>query len=231
VSPQEKSGIFVNAGPLFGRATAAYERAKRTATSDREPGQMDALEAIVFSVVALEAFINEAAELATLPGPSNPARVTSFARLIEEVERSHGSLHLRFMLAHYAFAGETYEPDRLPFQDFVLLVDLRNALIHYSSRDRSRESFTLNEEGVPAFTPAKIVERLRARNIAAEVDPPVPESWLQAVATVAVARWSCTCAATMVGSILDVLPESLFKMRMEFFYRMLFRVPGKDQRN
>ena len=48
--------MFINAGVLFNLAKAAYERTK-AAPSDREPLQMDAIVAVVFSVVALEAFI------------------------------------------------------------------------------------------------------------------------------------------------------------------------------
>jgi hypothetical protein len=216
--------MFINAGSLFRRAKAAYERAKTNSLSDRELGKMDALEAIVFSVVALEGFINEAAELATqqpLPGSSTPSAVSTFANLIDEVERSRGSLQLKFMLARHAFTGETYDPARLPFQDFALLVDLRNALIHY----RSLESFTVNESGALTFTPARVVERLRAKNIAAEADPSTMVPWLLVVATVAVARWSCRCAVAMVESILNVLPESHFKEQMELLYREAFQAP------
>ena len=68
-------GMMINAGPLFGRAKAAYKRAKTDSSSDREPDRMDALEAIVFSVVALEGFMNEAAELATHQAPpGGPSR-------------------------------------------------------------------------------------------------------------------------------------------------------------
>jgi hypothetical protein len=184
---------------------------------------MDALEAIVFSVVALEGFMNEAAELATQPvppgGPSQPPAVKTFARLTEEVERSN--LKLKFLLARHVFEGEPYDTGALPFQDFALLVDLRNSLVHYKSLD----SFDVDENGVLTFTPAKILERLRSKQILAEQDPGVAASWVLIVATVAVARWSCASAAAMVGSILDVLPESHFKEKMEFFYRKPFRFP------
>jgi hypothetical protein len=220
-----KSHMFINAGPLFGRAKAAYERAKATSSSDRQSGQMDALEAIVFSVAALEGFINEAAELATLPAPPgiqpSPPAVKTFARLVEEVERSRGNLQLKFLRARHAFMGEMYDTGSLPFQDFALLVDLRNALMHY----RSLESFHVDKNGVLTFTPAKILKRLRSKDILAEREPSVTASWLLAIATVAMARWSCKSAAAMVASLLNMLPESHFKEQMEFFYRQPFLAP------
>ena len=169
------SGMFINAGPLFGRAQAAYERARKTSSQDRELGQMDALDAIVFAAVALEAIVNEAVELAAQlppPGTSNPPSVDSFATLLAEVERSHGSIQLKFMLAHQIFTGGTYDAGRAPFQDFVLLVALRDAIVHY----RLQDSFSVDTRGVITLTEAKIIARLRSKKIAAVVKPPAHAS-------------------------------------------------------
>jgi len=147
--------------------------------------------------------------------------VKTFARLFEEVERSHGSLQLKFQRARYAFTGEAYNTGALPFQDFALLVDLRNSLMHY----KSPESFHVDANGVLTYTPAKILQRLRSKDILAEREPSVTASWLLAIATVAMARWSCESAAAMVASLLSILPESHFKEQMEFFYRQPFLAP------
>jgi hypothetical protein len=215
--------MFINAGPLFARAKAAYERARNTSSHDRELGQMDALDAIVFSAVALEAFINEAVELATQPPPpgtSNPPSVNSFATLLADAERSHDSITLKFMRAHHAFTGSTYDAGRAPFQDFVLLVALRDAVVHY----RPQDFFNVDARGVVTLTEAKIIARLRSKRIASVASPTTHASWLLLVSTVAVARWSCKSASTMVASLLDVVPGSHFKDQMEFFYREPFRM-------
>ncbi len=217
--------MFINAGPLYGRAKAAYERTRIAAESDRQSGQMDALEALVFSVIALEGFINESVELATQPLPPgtqpNPQSVADFATLLTEVERGRGSVQLKFMLARQAFANQTYDPSIMPYQDFGLLIDVRNALVHY----RSRESFVQDETGIMTFNPAAILERLRSRNILSVDEPDSIAPWILRVATVAAARWACGVASGMVYSVLDVVPESCFKETVELLYRKPFEAP------
>ena len=222
------SGMFINAGPLFGRAQAAYGRARKTSSEDRELGQMDALDAIVFAAVALEAFVNEAVELAAQlppPGTSNPPSVNSFATLLAEVERSHGSIQLKFMLAHQVFTGTTYDAGRLPYQDFALLVRLRNAIAHYRPEESVSASATQTAPKIAIQKTPKFVAELRARKLASKESSTTLGSWLVVVSTVAVARWSCQSAAAMVLSLLDALPASHFKDQMEFFYRVPFRMP------
>jgi hypothetical protein len=217
-------GMFVNAGPLFARAKESYQRTK-AAASDRDAGQMDALVAIVFSVVALEGFINEAAELATHPvalgTDPNPPSVKRFAALIDEAERSGAGVALKFTLAKLAFTGETYDRGAMPYQDFSLLIDIRNALVHF----RSRETFEVDDQGVLTFKPAPLLNRLRAKNIIAACEPGVAAPWLHTVATTAAARWACKTAATMVQSIITILPESPFKEQIEFLYSRSFQPP------
>jgi hypothetical protein len=197
------SGMFINAGPLFARAKAAYERARNTSSHDRELGQMDALDAIVFSAVALEAFINEAVELATQPPPpgtSNPPSVNSFATLLADAERSHDSITLKFMRAHHAFTGSTYDAGRAPFQDFVLLVALRDAVVHY----RPQDFFNVDARGVVTLTEAKIIARpgfcsyppLRLLDGRAKVPPRwLHRYWTSCRAVISKIRWSSFTAS------------------------------------
>src|SRR4051794_14954928 len=84
-----ESILIFNAGPLFGLASGAYRRIPKE-IDDRELGQMDALIAVVFAAVALDAFINEIAHYALMPVPSgfppNPESITSMGQLAKEAE-------------------------------------------------------------------------------------------------------------------------------------------------
>ncbi len=211
-------GMFINAGPLFSLAKKAYERT-RAVSSDRESGQVDALVAIVFSAAALEAFVNESVELAELgavsSGYSEPESVTNFRRLLREVEESRGSTQLKFLLAKQALTGHTYDKGAPPYQDFDLLIELRNALVHLKPRER----FEMNIDGKMFVTLPKIIQRLESKNILAEFEPDENASWTQWISTRAVARWACNTAAQMVQSTLDCVPDSHLKQGMEMFYR------------
>ncbi len=124
------TGTWITAGTLFGVAKEAYRRTEGTA-SDRAPGRPDALVAVIFSVVAMEAFINEIAELASQNNPHlapQPLSISVLANLLTEAEQ--GSLQLKFSIAKAVLDGVPYDKGGRPFQHFQLLVSLRNQLVH-----------------------------------------------------------------------------------------------------
>lgn len=216
-----QSGMWVNAGTLFGVAKTAYERTK-SAGKDREGGQMDALVSVLFAAASLEAFINEAAAMATLwwslPGKTSyPPSVSAFAAIIEEVERSHGSINLKYLLTRVVFAGEAYDRGVQPYQDFAILVQLRNDLVHLK-----REEFQSNSKGDTEDEIPRILRGLQAKNVLAEFGPGVQASWTLWITTSAVARWACNTAADMVRSVLEIVPDSGFKDSLDQFYSSTF---------
>lgn len=215
-------GMLPVAGNLFEVAKAAYGRTK-DAPSDRAAGHVaDALTAIVFSAVALEAFINEAGRFAALPpvpGETIPGSVSAFAALAEEIEESRGPLNLKFLLAKHFFTGQPYDKGVPPYQDFDLLIRLRNALVH----PKPEEKFEFDaERRLLVATPHSLVARLRSKNILAEFEPDIPASLISWLGTRAVARWACNAASEMVRSIIDAAPESRFKEALIFFYARFF---------
>lgn len=219
--------MFSNAGPIFARAIAGYERARATRLADRAWGAMDALESILFSVVALDGFINEATELASwsvaFELEDTPHTVANFATLLTEAHRGRASLELKFQLSRLSLIGEAYDTSALPYQDFALLVELRNALIH----DRPLNTFTPNSSAPSGinFNPGEILDRLRAKHITADVEETGHITpWLDRISTIATARWSCRTASAMVYSLLDALPRSALQDRMELLYRAPFSV-------
>jgi hypothetical protein len=219
--------IFTNAGPLFGIAKAAYQQTK-AASSDSEDGQMQALVAVVFSAAALEAFINEAVELASLPqflgSSEEPPAVAAFRSLLTEAEDQKAELGRKFMQARIAFTGQGYDAGRSPYQDLALLVDVRNALLHSK---KSPETFEQRADGGIIFKPGPIIARLRSKNIVAKHEPSdTMASWVHTISTPAVARWACNAAAAMVASVIEVAPRSQFRQLLELFYAQPFTAEG-----
>jgi hypothetical protein len=187
------------------------------ASTDRDVWERDPLTAIVFSAATLEAFINEAAMLAAQRpnphfSPTPPPSVRIFADLLDEVERSRGSIQLKFLLAKSIFTGESYNKGTQPYQDFDLLIRLRNELVHL----RPKENFEFNPESGMSVKPAPIIEKLRSRNILAEHLPNA--SLILLVSTRASARWACNTAAAMIQSVLEFIPESEFKSFLDLSY-------------
>src|SRR5436309_16000103 len=113
---------LLNASILFGIARGAYQDSK-------------ALVAIVFSVVALEAFINEMAEMASAAMPkaeTEAQKIAAFAEILKYAEDARGSLEMKYNVAKWVCTGHFYEEDATPYQDFADVLAARNALIHYN---------------------------------------------------------------------------------------------------
>jgi hypothetical protein len=204
--------ISLNAGVLLGVAKAAYERTSE-AVSDRASQGTDALVSVVFSALALEAFVNEMAAMADMPAPHpEPASVATFVRGWKEIEEKRGSTEAKFMLASEVFAGNPYDKGAPPYQDFSDLMFLRNALVHL----RPVERLVLDRETrfLMPVEPHDALKRLRNKSVLDESGEPFV-SWISRITTRAVAHWACNTAVQMVRSILHMLPESRLRRQVE----------------
>lgn len=206
-------GLFINSGMLFSTAQTASSRA---ASNDVSPGSNDALIAIVFAAAAVEASINEIAELASQPtihGAPNPQEISSCAALLSEVEDSRGTTTLKYMMARAALTGTTYDKGSQPYQDFALLLDLRNALLHLKF-DRIH-NVKVNEVDVQH---PRVIDRLRSRGLLAPTDKNTIASWVYLINTPVVAKWACGACSAMVKSLVACIPNSELKKAADLFY-------------
>jgi hypothetical protein len=196
------TSILGSCGSLHGLAKNAYERTKQ-APSERSPGQHDALSAIVLSVVSLEAFIGELVEFVRVvfPAPADAERKRGRAlvSMLDLVEEKREQIALKFQLTKFILTGTPYDTGTKPYQDFDLLLSVRNGLIH-------PKPFVIkpSEPGTPVDPLHKFREKCRSLNILAELpktDAVAPLSTL--IETKAAARWACNTAAEMVHSIFE----------------------------
>lgn len=203
-------------GAIFRIAKQAYERAKTPAKPDRFlDDSYEPLIAIVFAAAAGEAFINEIGELASHPrmGPE-PDCVPNLASLLSEVEDARGNTTLKYLLAKLALAGNAYDKGVNPYQDFAVLMELRNSLLHLKF-DRI-ESVKINETRIQH---PPVVGKLRSRNILAQFENVnTLASWVLHISTPAVARWACNATAAIVGDLVQSIPDSDLRRAANLFY-------------
>jgi hypothetical protein len=212
--------MFVDAPAIFNYAKKAYESIDEK-YSDRDVGGHNALASIILSVVSLEAFINETIELAensqNAPwAETEPSSIASFATILSEAENSRGSILLKFLLARQVFAGQQYDKGSQAHQDFTLLIELRNKIVHLKPLDKVEFDYSKNPQAT--IKPPSIIEKLKSKNITAEINT----SWINLVSTRAAARWACNTAANMVQSIIKVIPKSQFKEILQESYGQWF---------
>lgn len=168
----------------------------RSAASKADPrkgGQKSALVSIVFSVIALESFINEMTEHAHNMSPTQPVEVALFAQMMGDADEGHANLGFRVRLAQWILTGKIMGRGIQRYQDFALLIGLRNDLVHTRPNELFTYGVTTNED-----VHDKMLKRFRAKNILAGEDS---ASWTHLVQTRAVAEWSARTVAAVVKEI------------------------------
>jgi len=121
------------ANVLFG---VAVNSAASIQAPTRAGGQLHALVSLVFSVIAVEAFLNEATGMAVrfskYAGESQVVPV--FAERMADAEKAHESLESKLALA-YKILGKKLDKSAPPYRDFALMVRLRNRLVHFKGNE------------------------------------------------------------------------------------------------
>jgi hypothetical protein len=195
------SWVF-DAGMLF---KVACDHARRIQAPARKGSQKPALVSIVFSVLTLEAFLNELAEFAYDTDIRKPEVVDVLAEFLMDAERSNASLETKLTIGNWILTGARFKRGEPPFQDFALLVRLRNDLVHFKANARF-------EDGVPkGKMHANLFGKFRDKKILAENMEDDELSWSVLVQTKAVAEWSCKTAARMVSDLCGKIPPGDFR--------------------
>ncbi len=177
--------------------------------------------------------------------------VSTFANVMDEVEKSRAQIQARFQLAHLVLTGKTYAKGAAPYQDFSVLIEARNELLHFKG-----DEYFLSAGGpkATAGSPVRVVEKLRSLNILhkgtpgsitavvgttvhfstvydpvslSEEPPDAQSSFTFLLGTKAVAEWACNTAAQMALDLLSKVPPSTWKRRMEDYLQPAFSVPLK----
>ncbi|MFC5478675.1 hypothetical protein [Massilia suwonensis] len=191
-----------------------YKIAKKAAKS-RGQRSDNAIIAIMFSVSALEAFINESAGLARLvPTAQRQPVIDGYAAVMRELEERKESLLVKYHMGLLVFSGSTWNEGDQAFQDFKLLNAIRNAVVHMKP-DRW-ESFVEEDKPDPQRPLddyPKFIRALRQRNV---IDCPTnSESWLEVLRDKRVGEWSCQVAARISAAFEQSVPNGYFKSSLQ----------------
>jgi hypothetical protein len=206
---QKRAGTrFLEAGMLF---NVALQTAKGIKADDpRAGGQLPALTSIVFSVISLEAFLNEMTESAednaTMDYESEVVGV--FAHMMRDMESA--SLETKFIMSSWVLTGKSLSRAAQPFQDFASLITPRNQLVHFKPSEIVGGPIVNTEE-----INKKRLKKLESRNILA---PAMYQgSWVYHATTKAVAEWSCKTASEMVADFAGKVPDGMWGTTVKGF--------------
>lgn len=198
-----KITAYLHANDLFNIA----RRAAASSSSDKD----SPIVSIMFSVLALEAFINEAGALAKLvPTADRQKIIDGFSAVMGELEERKESLLVKFHMALLVFSGSTWDEGSQPFQDFKLLISLRNAIAHTKADKWEIKIYESNQDpNRPLDQYPKFIKQLCQKKI---IEPPVASgSWLEVLAQPDVADWACQIAKSVTEEFLKIVPDGYYK--------------------
>jgi len=191
--------LVLNSLHLFKIAKLSYKRAAENA-DEMTRAQADSLVAVVFAAATLESFANEFGVLAR---QSRCDSMKEFADELDHMEDQHAATGLKFLKISDALGGSVYSKGARPFQDFKLLFDVRNAVVHV------KPEFLGN---VP-----KIMQRLATLGLCK-----IPNRMsgnisdyaqvFRDISTAKAAQWACKVVTEMVGKLRNSLPADDYEI-------------------
>jgi len=223
---QPSKGFIIDSYHLYTIARDAYYKAKQGFAIHR---QNDALVAIIFAALSLEAFINELGTLAK-DAKDNGNNESFLNSLIDAIDESRienqkdKTTRAKFLNASNALS-QKFDVGKRPYQDFADLFRLRDCLVHLKPEDRLEVD--LDDDWI--YSGRKLIDRLRSKNIL--LDSTEVKSLPLLVSTAKAAKWACDIAAEMVIAILDKIPDSKFSRdnQVLILYRSMFQSLDVDE--
>ncbi len=208
------SAIYT-AGNLFGIAVSSYDRMPSAPTPAAKADA--ALISIVFSALTLEGFLNEFMD--QLERDKDP-QLQSIGEVLAEAESLHSSTKMKLYLLNSLFSGKPANKGAAVYQDAVLLVDIRNALVHPKPA-----TIRVGENDEVHVSPGPLFRRLKAKKLLGYDDGTYGAIAGQ-LSNDGAARWAINTTVAAVQAVIATLPEGTFKQTAIWMYR--FFTPVKE---
>lgn len=200
-------GCSFSAWELFHTAVDASRRAKDTS---RRMRHRDSIVAVCFAVSSLECYLAEVIWEARSRQKWGDS-LADFANIMEQLIDDRVQTKVQWNFARKLLSGSTFDKASIPYQDFSLLVDTRNQLIHLKPETTHTKR---DDAGNVEFTSSaqRIIRSLVAKHflpkeLLTSEDPLHSRGhwccWLDAE----IALWACNTAVLMVDSLWNEIPD------------------------
>ena len=208
-----------HSGNIFLTALKAYDRCLEEAKDPEKFKQSEQpIIALFFSQIYLEAFINEIIFKSYCNGSKSNVDFINLDYLIS-IKPTLGRISLaqKYQYVKKTLTNEFYEKGRNPFQDFELLIKLRNHIIHLQPSETDDDCMEWSE---PEF-----VDFLASKGLMPRRDIEAGPDLYQRMRTTELARWACITALNMAQSIADCFPpgsdKDTLNKRVETFFKRI----------
>lgn len=185
-----------------------------------------AISALVFSFLGTEGFVNTLASISPkdIPGKDAPAKALQLHDALAELEHTKESLTSKIQIAKIILSGVRYDPGVPPFQDFRILVRIRNQLVHHHPQhiygQVGKDDFGTE---FPTF-----LRDLESRSLIMPFDRKVVQSWEGLISTPQVAEWAYRSVHTVITDLVASYPPCPIKRIMEMMIPELKEIEGNE---
>jgi hypothetical protein len=176
------------------------------------------LTGVVFAALSVEGFLNELPELdwMTEGQPSLAAlnkQVQTMRRMLAYAEEANSPTAMKLLLMHEAL-GQPLDCGAAAFQDFYLLKQLRDAIVHPKS-----SNITVSFDPVEfRSSHAKLLRALQSRGLLFEDPTKQGLPFFVWLSGDAVAAWAVKVASSTVIATLEALPAGDFRLGASAYF-------------
>jgi len=186
-------------GIILNRAKKTYERSLK---DDDE-----SFVSIMLSAMALECYINDFTHSASqelFQINIKPLRDLSY--VLNVLESSRSTLISKIESIHFLLTGSEIDKGSMHIQDLVMLIRLRNELVH--RKPESHGDWGVKDKS--EFEPHKFVKYFSDRGIIDRPPSNAPPVWSQFINQPIVAKWAYNTVVHNIKDIIRILPPSHF---------------------
>lgn len=196
---------LLKSSPLFLLALKAAERSK----IDRR----ESISAIILSAISFEAFINELEDtLSRYVSDKDPISLKTLKYFLRDLEDGKASIKLKVHSIFYILTQSIPKKGELPYQDFSLLIDLRNYFVHSKP-----ETFIWDVDKTDkGYDHHKLLKKLASRKVIKLPKSGQRQSSSQYILCHEVADWACVTVEKMIKEIVAVIPRTTFDRMLSF---------------
>ena len=197
---------------LWNIAADAASQAKIKKVAQPKITTADSISAIILSAVATEAFINELGTHLTLLQKSELMGVEDWIRVgtqLEEFEAGHEQVTAKYLLVSKLLPGEPLKKGELLFQDFRLLINVRNDFAHPKAQQEPPKYFEVFEN--------------RGWTYNKKTDKPKLYRWMTQLETPEIACWACRSAHNIIWNIIERFGDTDHVVIADLYQGMKFQ--------
>lgn len=176
----------------------------------------ESLTAILLSAVSFECFLNEFESIADdLIGPTDSSQLQLLRDILSDLEKGKAHIRTKVKAIHFFITLQRLDFGQPPYQDLLILIEIRNALVH---RKPEKFEIEINNPG-KKYEPHRLVKFLADRKIIKRPPNSNPSLFSEILMKPEVAKWAYDTAALVIKDICIKIPKSRFADRIHFMAR------------